>query len=324
MTPVLCYALAAMTLIQEHPPVFPAQSDVVRLPVVAVDRRGIPVTDLSSEDFTLFENGQRRAIELFRKAGDAPEDVAFDVDFVLLLDTSTSMLEDLGRARDAAVRFLEELPRGHARGIVAFDGTVMSYGPSAEEARAAIDQVLRSASGGGTRLYDALGDGLKLLSSSRSRKLIVLLTDGEDQGSRRRFDDALALLRASDVTLYVISYARHLKWAGGIVPLPTGPRAPGVGSVVQEDAPERRAQSARLNLVTLAEATGGQVFDAERGGALAAFRSVAAYVGAQYLIGFTPATGGGAARTIKVETRRRGVSLQYRRRYERAAASERR
>jgi hypothetical protein len=68
----------------ERPPVLSVQTDLVTLPVIVVDRHGAIVTGLREDDFTVYDNGERRAIRFFTS-----EDVPATIG--LVLDSSGSM-----------------------------------------------------------------------------------------------------------------------------------------------------------------------------------------------------------------------------------------
>src|SRR5437763_4311910 len=166
-----------------------AQDDVVvsdtalvQLSVGVVDKQGDSITNLSANDFAVFEDGVRRAMLHFEPA-DAPSSL------VMMLDTSGSTITFRQQINQAALRFLEALGPDDRVAIVDFNGK----GPklqlpfSTDRRRIAYTiGITLQAGKGETPLFDALKYSLKELAHEepRRRKAIVVLTDGLDTEAR--------------------------------------------------------------------------------------------------------------------------------------------
>jgi Ca-activated chloride channel family protein len=207
--------------------------DLVHIGVTVTDRKGNLITDLTAEDFQVIEDGRRQTVRYFA-AGDRADASGPELHLGLLLDVSESMGEDIAFTRTAAIKFLNTLTDAVDVTVVDFDSQVRvgRYGQS-EFARL-VERIRQQKTSGNTALYDAIGVYLDGAAGQTGRKIMLLYTDGGDTRSALRFSELLNLLKASDVTVYVIGQLEHQTQAG------------------------KGAQ--RLILQQIAEATGGQAF----------------------------------------------------------------
>ncbi len=135
--------LAGVTLGADQP-TFRAGVDLVTFGVTAIDKKGNLVTDLTQDDFEIFEDGKPQAIKYFAR-GDAT-DSAPELHVGLLFDTSGSMGEDINLARSAAIKFLNTLSDARDITLVDFDTQVRIT-----RYRSAISRGSSSASGSASR-----------------------------------------------------------------------------------------------------------------------------------------------------------------------------
>ncbi len=161
----------------QHDQSIKLEATLVTVPVIAIDRDGKYIPDMSREDFTLHEDGTKQEIVFFATVNEP-----FHV--VLMLDTSASTQEKLGQIKRAAIAFIEQLkPADRLRKVISFDDQVRDLckftNDRAELARA----VDRTQPGQGTKLYDAVALALRELRPIQGRKAIVLFTDGADRTS---------------------------------------------------------------------------------------------------------------------------------------------
>lgn len=135
------------------------------------------------------------------------------VSMVLIWDTSGSMSgsnEDLGRAVEAYIDQVQPSERLH---LIDFDSSVKLLTSEFTSDRAA----LRSAAqghfdaDGGTAFYDAIGKGVELLEGVTGNKAIVVMTDGEDSGSRLPYPGFWKLLEEKRIRLYTIGLGEALE-----------------------------------------------------------------------------------------------------------------
>jgi Ca-activated chloride channel homolog len=238
---------------------FRAEVDLVTVAVMVMDRQGNFISDLSAEDFALYENGAPQQVTHFLRGNTDSE--ALNLRLGLLLDTSGSMQDDIGLARTAAIRFLKELPEAHDITLVDFDTEVRVARYGLADLPRLIERIRTRKTDGWTALYDALGIYLDGAHGLDGRKVLVIYTDGGDTRSAQTFSDILDMLRASDVIVYGIGFLEH------------------------QPASVRNAQKMRLQ--QLADVTGGQTFFPTSTKALAqVFDQIVAQVRAQYSLGF--------------------------------------
>lgn len=177
--------------------------DVAGFTVTVLSRDDAPVSDLTAEDFQVREDGELQAITYF-SAG-AGDDAA-PLHIGLMFDTSESMERDLAFARSAAIRFLNTFPRAIDFTLVEFSDEVRAARYAQSEFPYVVERIRSSKAKGRTALYDALSVYLGSAFDQTGRKVLVLYTDGGDTSSSRTWNEALRLLRASDVTVYPIGF----------------------------------------------------------------------------------------------------------------------
>jgi Ca-activated chloride channel homolog len=186
-----------------RPPVFGTGIEVINLNVSVTDARGRYVTDLTKDDFAVFEDGVRQELSIFNH-----EDIP--ISLVLMIDTSASMDEKLPTARAAAIRFVGTLrPQDNAQVMQFNDRTTILQDFVADHD--ALDHAIgRTEAAGPTALHNALYVALKELEKQKTqaqlrRRAIVLLSDGEDTASLVSDDQVLDLARKTEINIYAIS-----------------------------------------------------------------------------------------------------------------------
>jgi Ca-activated chloride channel homolog len=184
-------------------PVFGTGIEVINLNVSVTDARGRYVTDLTKNDFAVFEDGVRQELSIFNH-----EDIP--ISLVLMIDTSASMDEKLPTARAAAIRFVGTLrPQDNAQIMQFNDRTTILQDFVADHA-ALEGAISRTEAAGPTALHNALYVALKELEKQKTqgelrRRAIVLLSDGEDTASLVSDDQVLDLARKTEINIYAIS-----------------------------------------------------------------------------------------------------------------------
>jgi Ca-activated chloride channel family protein len=250
--------------------------DLVELYTTASDRRGRPVVDLGPADFSVREDGRQQQLLRCEFVEDLPIHAA------VLLDTSTSMTEELDQAVTAASRFFEQLltPKDRAAVMSFADRPQLRVSFSHDPAVLA-GGLARLEAEGETALYDSVVYALWYFSGVRGKRVLVLLSDGEDSKSRYSFDQALEFARRSGVAIYTIGL--------------------GLSS---------NAQVARTNLQRLAAETGGTAFFVDRAGGFdSVYGSIERELRAQYLLAYQSDGSGPGYRKVEVEAKRPGVNV---------------
>jgi Ca-activated chloride channel homolog len=205
---VLAIALASAAPPVRHvTPTFSADLDMVNVTVTVRDSQGRLVTDLGADDFVVREDGRPQVVDVFARSHEPGQDEVLSLDLGMLLDTSTSMLEQLKLSQEAATRFLESVPRARELYTIFFDNEIRLSRYDSENQQGLFERIHSAKGGGDTALYDAMAVYLSRVEGATGRKVLVLFTDGEDSRSELSFSDTAQLLRSSRVTVYPIAFA---------------------------------------------------------------------------------------------------------------------
>jgi len=211
----------------------------VSLPITVSDKNNRFVIDLKESDFQITEDKTAQAIISFNPQNNLPLDVA------MLMDTSNSVKPKLKFERDAAYSFLETVLQSRRdRALFAtFDSQVELHQDLTNRLDLLTKAIDKIKAQGGTRMYDAIYSVCeeKMMSptSIGRRRVMVVITDGEDTESERYLQDAIEIAQRSETTIYVISTK-----AGGFFG-------------VQAGTVDRKEDK---DLKRLAEETGGRAF----------------------------------------------------------------
>jgi Ca-activated chloride channel family protein len=255
----------------ERPPILSVKTDLVMLPVTVVDRRGRFVPGLQREDFTVYDNGERRAIEFFT-ADDLPATIG------MVIDSSGSMRgkrEDVTAAATAFAAMSHPLDQFFTLNFneVVWPGLPPSvaFTEDVNQLRAALSAA-RAA--GMTALYDALDRALTHLQlGTRDRKALIVVSDGGDNASTQTVEAVIERTRRTGAAIYSIALFN----------------------------PDDRGASRSL-LKKLARDTGGRAFTPRSAEAVTrAFGAIARELRSGYTMGFIPPdTSAGGFRSIRV------------------------
>ena len=176
-------------------------TDLVTVPVSVMDRGGKSIVDLQREDFQIYEDGAKQEIASFD-----PTEKPFTV--ALLLDISDSMQFRITDIQEAATTFVNQLRPEDRVMVIAFDSQIRVLAELTTNHDLARDAIRRASMGGGTRVYDVVDFVLNhRLKQIRSRKALILFTDGVDTGSfQASLEDNERNAEESDVLIYPIQY----------------------------------------------------------------------------------------------------------------------
>ena len=271
---------------ERRTPTFGSDVEMVRLDVTVVDRGGRFITDLKEADFELYEDGQRQGVTSFVRA-------ELPVSLVLLLDASISVADRMPQAQAASTRFVQGLrPKDEVR-VTEFNDRVAVLQDSTLD-RAALEAAInRISAAGSTALYNALYVTLRDLPAAEAgpelrRRVIVLVSDGEDTSSLVWEEQVLELVRKREATIHVVALSR------------------------ESDASNRSARLLRL----LAAESGGEVhYPASIRELDSVYGRINEELRSQYTIGYVSANAVSDARWRNIELRVRGrKDLQVRHR----------
>jgi Ca-activated chloride channel homolog len=251
--------------------------DLVNVLMTVSNKKNHLVTDLTKDDFQVFEDSKPQTIRYFSRETNLPVRIG------VLIDTSNSVRDRLRFEQEAAVDFLNTTlrPGKDMAFVVAFDvetQMVQDYTDDMEKLSKAIGSLL---AGGVTSLYDAIYFSCKEKMlffpppEPYLRRIMIIISDGGDNQSERTREEALAMAQRAEVTIYTISTNRS-----GL---------PGRGDKV---------------LRRLAEETGGRAFLPFEASDLAAnFHEITRELRSQYSLAYisTNRAHDGAFRTITIE-----------------------
>jgi Ca-activated chloride channel family protein len=271
-------------------------SNLVVVPVSVTDASGQPVLGLKAADFRLEEEGRTQEIA---EIGD-PEQVPLEI--AILLDVSGSVNERFEFEKEAAARFIKQVLKSEDRAsIFAIDQQPRLEQTRDTGARAAAKLLTIPPSKGATAFYDAVIQAAKYLeqnTSAQRRRVVVVISDGEDNFSNRTREIELAAYRALNETdgridkqgreklvrqrndiqrLALLDVQRDLQRAEAVF-YSINPS----GLALRLNLPGVRAQE---GMAQLAQATGGSAFVPDKLENLdAVFRQIAGELRSQYLL----------------------------------------
>jgi len=263
---------------QQAPHFRSASNDLVVVSATVLDKQGGFVEDLDPGHFAVFEDGKRQRIDLFSHE-DTPVSVG------VIIDSSASMGPKIGEVVAATIAFAQSSHPEDELFTLSFNDRVQeAHEPLknrgfllASDAAALEHAVSSLRPEGRTALYDAVMAGLdRLDEGSRSRKVLIVMSDGGDNASRATMDQVLERARRSGATIYTI----------GLLD-PGDPDAnPGV-------------------LKSLAQATGGKSYlPRSAGPLLLACKKIARDIRSGYTIAFEPSKRDGRYHQIQVQAAR--------------------
>jgi Ca-activated chloride channel family protein len=185
----------------------PIRAEVTRVNMLftVTDKKGRFVTDLTKDDFLVFENKKRQHITEFTSETDLPLRLA------ILVDTSNSVRERFHFQQEAAINFVNNVMRQQDKAVVvSFDSTVEPIVDLTNDTHQLEDAIRQLRPGGGTALYDAIYFACKqeLMRDQplyKFRRAMVILSDGDDNDSDHSRDQALEMAQRADVVIYTIS-----------------------------------------------------------------------------------------------------------------------
>jgi VWFA-related protein len=198
--------VAARNQVSDQAPQTTIRAEVALVNVVftAVDRKGRPVPGLKADDFQVYDNKKPQKIEFFSELGktsDVPLTIA------LLIDTSGSVKDKLEYEKATAAEFFREIlrPNKDLALIIQFDSEVNLVQDFTQSQNALLDALDTLKAGNSTSLYDAVFLAAEeKLKHETGRKLMVVVSDGEDTSSKVGREEAIEAAQKSDVLIYGI------------------------------------------------------------------------------------------------------------------------
>jgi Ca-activated chloride channel homolog len=294
------------------------ETDLTNILFTAADKQKRFVTTLKQEDIIISEDGQPQQVFTFARQTDLPLSLA------ILVDTSISEERTLPIEKSAASTFVDEVirPDKDEAAVISFTGEStleQNLTGSASRIRRALDNVqfvppsgylssgqptgtppisgTNQSIAGSTAIWDAIwvtSDEVLSGTSDKTRRAIILLTDGEDTSSRKHMDEAIDRALKNDAVIYAI----------------------GIGD-------EYYGAINKGALRKISERTGGRAFFPDSESDLrAAFAQIQEELRSQYLIAYSPTNKNkdGSFRKVQIEIvnpelRKQTLRLTYRQGY---------
>jgi VWFA-related protein len=280
--------------------------DVVNVLASVRDKHGALIANLDKKDFNVYEDGKLQEIKYFTRETDLPLTIG------LLVDTSLSQRNLIEIERRAAIQFLNQVLRKKDEAfLIQFaeeSELLQDYTNSVRLLQEGLGQLRVSSGVGGigpgpvptigqprgTVLYDAIYlAAAEKLRSEVGRKVIVVITDGVDEGSKLPLKEALEAAQKADAVIYSIEYS--------------DPGAYGFGWGFGNNGDSYLHQ--------LSDPTGGHVYRVGRNNSLdAIFKELSDEMRSQYSIGYTPLNPAkdGSYRKLEVKMANKDLKAQAR------------
>ena len=197
-------AFAQVTSVYEDDklPVFSVDVANVDVLFTVTDRKGKAVRNLKREHFKVYEDGYPQTITTFSAGNSLPLSIA------LLVDVSGSVRDRLKFEQDAAAHFFDStlVPNKDSGVAMTFDTRVELLQDFTDDAATLARSMRKMRAGGGTALFDAVQVAVtRKLKDREGKKILVIISDGDDTASRTTLVDAVAAAQRNDVIVYAIS-----------------------------------------------------------------------------------------------------------------------
>jgi len=244
----------------------------ISIAVTVQDKKGRFINDLTEEDFTIYENEEKKDITYFSHAFDAP------LSLTILLDVSGSMaLQDKLKESKEALRYLMTFllgPDDEFSLLIFADGEVEVAVKYSKNKNDFLNILERTEAYGQTALNDAVAVSPEFANrGGKEKRALLLITDGIENDSQYSPDQAVEIARRVDVPIYTIGYKIPLSEQY----LQKYKHSPGITSSGIVDSLER-----------FSEATGGKAFFIDEAEELKnALRKIKSELSHQYIIGYT-------------------------------------
>ncbi len=275
-------------ILVEDNDVIKVDTELVNLNVRVIDRNNRPVNNLKEADFKILEDGKPQQIDFFSQS-EVP------TNYALVVDNSGSIAPQLEKVIEAGKIFIETNRPADESMVIRFVGSdkieiLQDFTSNKTDLLDSLDQFYKE--GGQTAIIDAVYlaiesvDKYKAAKSSvdKTRKAIILVTDGEDRNSFYTEKQLFELMRESEVQIYAIGFVNDLSKDGGFI----------------GKSPQSKAKAF---LERMAAETGGKAYFPGSAAELPSLaKEISSELRTQYSIGYIPSNDkqDGTYRTIKV------------------------
>jgi VWFA-related protein len=325
--------------------------NVVTLPVTVRDKKGQIVRNLTKEDFVLQEDGRPQVVKYFT------QDTNLPLTLGLLVDTSLSQRNVLDQERNASKVFLDQMltDAKDKAFLIHFDREVellQDLTSSRDKLQAGLEllrtpQLDRNGGGtsdpqsspgsgnsqpqmhrgAGTLLYDAIFlASNELMKKQQGRKALIVLSDGDDRGSKESLQSAIEAAQRADTVVYSILFADKHEESNGVGHQGGGGMGrhgggwpggnwPGGGGSGGGRYPQEARVDGKKILDQISRETGGRLYEVSKKQAIdQIYDSIAEELRTQYNLGYTPDKGNaeGGYHKISLAARQKDLVVQTR------------
>ena len=292
------------------------------------DKKGQIVSNLTKGDFSLDENGRAQSITYFARENDLPLTVG------LLVDTSLSQSRVLDQERHASSSFVDHTLREDKKDqafLIHFDYEVellQDFTSSRKKLESALDLLetpeMQRANddgsghhhGGGTLLYDAVYLASNdMMKKMQGRKALIILSDGDDRGSKETLRSAIESAQRANTVVYSIlfkddeSFGPRGGYGGG------GWGGHGGGGGGRRYPQQEQRPDGKKILERISKETGGRLFEVSKKQMVdQIYDQLAQELRAQYILGYVPDKSLNSAdyRKIHLVTKQKDLAVQAR------------
>ena len=252
--------------------------DLALVNVTVTDPYNRLVTGLEPDNFRIFENNVEQEIQYF-----SSEDVPISIG--VIFDLSGSMVNKVGKAKEAALQFFKTANPQDEFFLVSFNDRAEVMSAFTSNVEDLQSRILSASAKGRTALLDAIYLGLSEMRTARNAKrALLIISDGGDNNSRYNEKDIKRLVREADTQLYSVGIFDPFEY--------------------RSRTPEELSGPSLLTEVT--ELTGGRAFTVENVNELP---DIATKIGSelrnQYILGYRPSNKSHDARWRKIKVKLR-------------------
>lgn len=286
---------------QDTAPPIRVEVELVNIAFSVMDKRNHYIVGLGPDDFQVFEDGVRQEIKFFDANTNMPLRIG------LVIDTSNSVRPRFRFEQEAAIDFLFTVirPDRDLGFVIGFDATAFLVQDFSAEPQDLSDAIRTLRAGGGTSLYDAVYLACKEMlargETDEVRKMLIVLSDGNDNYSTVTREEAIEMARRTGVTIFTVSTN-------------SPPTTHKEARFLQEPCKMMNARGDKV-LERMAEATGGRSFCPFNSIDVGhTFQKLAEQLRHQYQLAYTPTQRerDGGFRVVEIRTRRKGLRVFHR------------
>ena len=314
----------------QQQPKIAVEANMVTVFASVRDKKGQIVSNLTKDDFSIDEDGRAEAITYFARESDLPLTVG------LLVDTSLSQRRVLGQERSASSSFIERTLREDKKDqafLIHFDYEVellQDFTSSRKKLESKLDLLetpeMQRASddgsghrhGGGTLLYDAIYLASNdMMMKLQGRKAVIILSDGDDRGSKETLASAIESAQRANTVVYSILFKDDEPFGqrGGYGGGGWGGHGGGGGGGGHRYPQQEQRPDGKKILERISKETGGRLFEVSKKLTVdQIYDQLAQELRAQYILGYVPDKSPNSAdyRKIHLVTKQKDLAVQAR------------